>query len=575
MDGKQVQTLTIDAPSDGNSIDLFGMQRDFRMHVPQGEHWLAASILRVYEGLPPSYEGPNPSSRPEPPRPDPKKLAKIPPDATPEQVAKAIEVATEKIQKNRIPANRVYVHYLETVGPYNQKLGPSPESRKLIFGCGHQHQHTATCPRMILSYFARRAFRRPVNSTDLQAYLDLYTQARKQGSEFDDSIGVALQAILVSPDFLFRIEAPASLRAQAGRLRNVSYNPAAQPADPDIQEVSDYALASRLSYFLWSTMPDDELMRYADQHLLRRPEVLRAKVQQMLKDPRSQALADNFAGQWLELRKLESNNPDHDKFPEFDEYLRMSMRQETELFFEDIVHNDRSILDFLDSKSTFVNQKLADYYGIKGVKGTEFRKVSLEGMPRSGVLTQASVLTVSSYATRTSPVLRGKWVLENTLNAPIPPPPPNVPRLNEDSVGLSASIRMQMEEHRKNPMCASCHQKMDPIGFAFENYNAIGQWRDQDGKWPIDASGKLPDGRAFVGALQLEQIYRKQPQQFAECVTEKLLTYALGRGLERYDRPTVKAIVQKISAHDYRFSDLVLEIVNSMPFEMHRIGDRT
>ncbi len=574
IDGKQVQTLTIDAPSDGGSIDLFGMQSSFKMHVPQGEHWLAASVLRVYEGLPPSYGGLHPSARPEPPPPDPKKLAKIPPNATPEQVAKAVEAVTEKIKKNHVPANRVYVHYLEVVGPYNEKLGPAIESRKLIFVCGHQHQHTANCPRLILSRFARRAFRRPVNPAELQPYLDLYAQARKEGSTFDDSIGVALQAILVSPDFLFRIETPVPLQAHAGALHNVSYHPASPAANSDIQEVSDYALASRLSYFLWSTMPDDELMRCADQHSLHRTEVLKAQVRRMLKDPRSQALADNFAGQWLELRKLESDNPDHEKFPEFDEYLRMSMRQESELFFEDMMRNDRSILDFLDSKSTFVNQKLATFYGIPDVEGTEFRKVSLEGIPRQGILTQASVLTVSSYATRTSPVLRGKWVLENMLNSPIPPPPPNVPRLNEDSVGLSASIRMQMEEHRKNPMCASCHQKMDPIGFAFENYNAIGEWRDKDGKWPVDASGKLPDGRTFVGALQLEQIYRNQPQQFAECVTEKLLTYALGRGLERYDRPTVKDIVKKISASDYRFSDLVLEIVNSMPFQMRR-GDRT
>ncbi len=575
LDGKQIQTLTIDAPSDGSSIDLFGRQSEFKLRVPQGEHWLAASILRVYEGLPPSYGGPNPSTRPEPPPPDPKKFAKIPPNATPEQAAQAIEVAAEKIKKNHVPANRVYVHYMEIVGPYNQQLGPSAESRKLIFVCGHQHQHTASCPRLILSHFARRAFRRPVTAGDLQPYLDLYAQARKQGSNFDDSIGIALQAILVSPDFLFRIEAPAQQQARASALHNARYSPSAAAVEGDIQKLSDYALASRLSYFLWSTMPDDNLMRDADQHVLHRPEVLRAQVTRMLKDPRSQALADNFAGQWLELRKLESDSPDHDKFPEFDEYLRMSMRQETELFFEDLVHNDRSILEFLDSKSTFVNQKLADFYGIPDVTGTEFRKVSLEGMPRSGVLTQASVLTVSSYATRTSPVLRGKWVLENMLNSPIPPPPPNVPRLNEDTVGLGASMRTQMEEHRKNPMCASCHQKMDPIGFAFENYNAIGEWRDKDGKWPIDASGKLPDGRSFVGALQLEQIYRNQPQQFAECVTEKLLTYALGRGLERYDRPTVKDIVRKISQRDYRFSDLVLEIVNSMPFEMRRGGNPT
>ncbi|HEX4773346.1 MAG TPA: DUF1592 domain-containing protein [Bryobacteraceae bacterium] len=565
LDGKLVRTLDIDAPSDGHSIDLFGMQREVKLHVTQGDHWIAASILRLYEGLPPSYGGPNPSKRLEPPPPDPKKLAKIPANATPEQTATAIAAAQEKIKKSFVPANRVYVHFVEVIGPYNEKLGPSAESRKLIFICGHQEKHDADCPRVILTHFARRAFRRPVTAPEVKPYVELYAQARQQGSTFDDAIGMALQAILVSPDFLFRLETQEpTLKARSNGLHNVSY----AGTDSGIQPISEYALASRLSYFLWSTMPDAELMHCAERHVLRKPGVLEAQVERMLKDPRSKALADNFAGQWLELRKLEYDRPDHDKFPQFDEYLRMSMRQETELFFEDIVHNNRSILDFLNSKQTFLNQKLAEFYGIPGVEGTEFRPVSLNGTNRSGVLTQASVLTVSSYATRTSPVLRGKWVLENMLNSLIPPPPPNVPRLDEETVGLGASIRTQMEEHRKNPMCASCHQKMDPIGFAFENYNAIGQWREKDGKWPVDASGKLPDGRTFVGALQLEQIYAGAPTQFAECVTVKLLTYALGRGLERYDRPAVKAIAQQIAADKYRFDDLVLAIVNSLPFEM-------
>lgn len=570
LDGKQIQTLEIDAPSDGGSIDLFGMQREVKIHVPAGDHWLAASILRIYEGLPPSYGGPNPSTRLEPPPPDPKKYAKIPPNATPQQVSDAIAAAEAKILKNKVPANRVYVHYVEVIGPYNVHTGRSAESQKLVFVCGHKDHHNANCPKLIIGHFAKRAFRRPVSPTELKPYLELYAQARQAGSSFDDSIGVALQAILVSPDFLFRIDSLEPLKASASTFRKVSLT-GLQPGTPvptDAQPISDYALASRVSYFLWSTMPDDELMRCADRHTLRKPAVLKAQIERMLRDPRSQALADNFAGQWLELRKLESVHPDHDKFPNWDDYLRMSMRQETELFFEDIVHNNRSILDFLDSKTTFVNEKLAEFYGIPGVTGTEFRKVSLDGTHRSGVLTQASVLTVSSYATRTSPVLRGKWVLENMLNSPIPPPPPNVPALDEEKVGLDATIRMQMEAHRKNPMCASCHMKMDPIGFAFENFNAIGQWRDKDGKWTIDASGKLPDGRAFVGAQQLEQIYTNNPEQFAECVTEKLMTYALGRGLERYDRPAVKAIVKNISADDYRFSDLVMQIVNSLPFEM-------
>jgi hypothetical protein len=571
LDGKQAQTATIDAPLAGFSIDLFGMQREVKVRVPAGDHWLAASILKVYEGLPPSYGGANPSTRPIPPPPTLATFLKIPPNATPEQTAEARAKAEDRLKKSKVPADRVYVHYIEVVGPYNQTMGAAVESRKAIFICGHQNRHSPNCPKLILAHFARRAFRRPVSGVDLQPYLDLYAQSRKQGFSFDDAIGVALQAILVSPDFLFRIETPESAPAKTV-LRNATYGGL---QGVDAQPISEYALASRLSYFLWSTMPDEELMRCADRHTLRRPEVLKAQVQRMLKDPRAHSLADNFAGQWLELRKLESVGPDHEKFPQWSDYLRMSMQQETEMFFEDVVQNDKSILDFLDSKTTFVNQKLAEFYGIPGVEGTEFRKVDLTGSHRSGILTQASVLTVSSYATRTSPVLRGKWVLENFLNATIPPPPPNVPRFDESTVGLDASMRQQLEEHRRNPMCASCHSKMDPIGFSFENYNAIGQWRDKDGKWPVDASGQLPTGQTFKGALELEAIYRQQPDSFAECVTVKLLTYALGRGIERYDRPTVKQIVKRISADEYRFSDLVLEIVNSLPFEMRRGGDRT
>ena len=577
LDGKQVQTLTINGRFDGSSIDLFGAQAEVRTRVPAGEHWLAASVLHIYEGLPPSYGGAAPSAQPEPPPPDPAKFMKVAPGATPEQIAVARHKAEERIKKAFVPANRVVVHYIEVVGPYNQRTEPYENARKLIFICGHQEKHNAGCPKRILAHFARRAFRRPVSPQDLQPYLDLYAQARKEGSSFDDSIGIALQAVLVSPDFLFRIETPelnASRRqATSPSFKNVSYGE--RQAESDIAPISEYALASRLSYFLWSTMPDDELMRCADRHTLRRPEVLKAQVHRMLQDPRSHALADNFAGQWLELRKLESVHPDHDRFPQWDDYLRMSMQGETERVFEDVVHNNKSVLDFLDGKTTFVNQKLAEFYGIPGIQGTDFQKVNLEGTHRGGLLTQASVMTVSSYATRTSPVIRGKWVLENFLNATIPPPPANVPRFDESKVGSDFSIRQQMEAHRANPMCAACHSKMDPIGFSFENYNAIGQWRDKDGKWPIDAAGKLPSGQTFNGAQELEAIYRKNPDTFVECVTYKLLTYALGRGLERYDRPTVKEISKRIAADDYRFDDLVLEIVNSLPFEMSRVGART
>lgn len=572
IDGKKAQEFSIDAPSDGFGIDLFGSQSEFKLHVPSGEHWLSASVMRIYEGLPPSWHGPNPSKRPEPPPPDITKFMRKLKDPTPEQLEAERKKAADRMAKAKIAANRVYIHYVEVAGPYTQDAVKPVESRARIFTCGHTEgqAHTASCPRTIVSNFARRAFRRPVGDADVQPYLALYKQARQAGSNFDEAIGVALQGVLVAPDFLFRIERTEAARAP---FRNASLSPdggKAPASMASIVPIDQFSLASRLSYFLWSTMPDEELMRCAERGTLRNPATLKAQVQRMLKDPRSHALAENFAGQWLELRRLESVVPDREKFPDFDNYLRMSMRQETEMFFDDMVHQDRSVLELIDGKSTFVNQKLAEFYGIPGVTGTDFRRVSLEGTKRSGILTQASVLTVSSYATRTSPVLRGKWVLENLLNAPPPPPPPNVPKLDEEASGTTASIREQMEAHRANPMCASCHSKMDPLGFALENFNAIGAWREKDGKFPIDASGKLPDGRGFNGAAGLETLFRQQPDAFVECVTDKLLTYALGRGLERYDRRTVKEISKRVAGDDYRFSSLVLEIVNSLPFQMRR-----
>lgn len=317
-------------------------------------------------------------------------------------------------------------------------------------------------------------------------------------------------------------------------------------------------------------MPDDELLRCADQGRLKKPEVLAAQVERLLKDPKSRALVESFGGQWLELRKLESVKPDRERFPEFEEYLLRSMRRETELFFDNILRQDLSILDFLDGNYTFLNERLAQFYKIAGVTGTEFRKVDLTGTERGGVLTQASVLTVSSYATRTSPVLRGKWILENLLNAPPPPPPPDVPNLDEARIGQSASMREQLEQHRKNATCASCHARMDPLGFGLENFDATGAWRTQDGKFPVDASGTLPDGRSFKGPQELRAILRADRTAFTEGLTEKLLTYALGRGLERYDKPAVKKIASLVAAENYRFSSLVLEIVRSLPFQMRR-----
>jgi hypothetical protein len=315
-------------------------------------------------------------------------------------------------------------------------------------------------------------------------------------------------------------------------------------------------------------MPDDRLLRCADRGLLSKPEILRTQVRRMLQDPKSHALVENFGGQWLELRKLEAAHPDRQRFPEFDDYLRMSMQRETELFLENLVREDRSLLNLIDGRYSFLNERLAEFYGLPRVRGPEFREVALADPHRGGILTQASVLTVSSYPTRTSPVLRGKWVLANLLNAAPPPPPPNVPNLDETKIGETVSLRRQLEAHRANATCASCHARMDPLGFALENFDAIGQWRTQDGKLPVDAAGSLPDGRPVQGPDGLKAILKSDRDAFTRCVTEKLLTYALGRGLEPADQRAVRAIARAVAADDYRFSALVYGIVTSPPFQM-------
>jgi len=551
IDGKQV--AKIDSFADLDNIAKFGSlegaDKTVRAHVPAGEHQVDISGLNIYDGLPAKYKGNKPNNGPEAPV---RTFVLEPPgpDATKEQIA-AYERRKANIAANggggRRNANRppsitdvsFRINFVEIIGPYNAIERPSVESRRRIFTCTTQDP---ACARKIVSDFARRAYRRPVEPQEVTRLMALVNDSRKRGDSFDQSIATGLEAILVSPRFLFRIE----------------------------HSIDDYELASRLSYFLWSSMPDDELLRVADRHTLRNPEVLKAQVTRMLKDPKSSGLAADFAGQWLEFRALESARPDPNRFPKYDDYLRDSERQETEMFFEYIMHEDRSVLDFLNGKYTFLNGKLAEFYGIPGIHGPEFRLVDLKDTPRAGVLTQGSVLTVSSYSTRTSVVLRGKWVLENLLNAPVPPPPPNVPLLDEAKVGSAASLRESMEQHRANPICASCHSRMDPIGFGLENFDAIGQWRTQDGAFPIDASGQLTNGTKFSGPAELTGVLAKQPQAFAGAITEKMLTYALGRGLEPYDRPTLKAITQKLAQNDYRFSSLVLGIVESLPFQARK-----
>ena len=409
---------------------------------------------------------------------------------------------------------------------------------------------------MILTNFVSRAFRRPATSGEVDEYLSYVALARKHGDPFEEGIATALEAVLVSPKFLYRIE-----RDQAA------------PAGKSSVPVSEYELASRLSYFLWSSTPDADLLRAAAQRKLRQPDLLKAEVMRMLRDPKSSALVENFFGEWLQFKNIDVVRPDLEKFPGFDDGLRLAMRRETGMFVDNIIRNNRSVLELLDADYTFVNERLARFYGIPGVTGPEFRLVNVGATDRGGgILSHASVLTVSSYSTRTSPVLRGKWILENLLNAPPPAPPPGVPPLEENKGAASGTLRQQMEAHRKSPACASCHSRMDPLGFGLENFNAIGAWRTQDGNFPVDASGVLPDGRAFQTPAQLKALLLQDRGAFVSCLVEKLLTYSLGRGLERYDKPAEAEIVAKLPSQDYKFAELVLDVVNSLPFQMRSAG---
>ncbi len=443
-----------------------------------------------------------------------------------------------------------FLEYIQVYGPGKQTPAQVTPAYQRIFVCG---QHTPECARRIIEPLVHRAYRRPAMKSEVDELLSLIRMAQNRGDTFENGVRVALTAILVNPNFLFRIE-----RDPAGA--------------GSIHRISDIELASRLSYFLWSSMPDDEMLTLAEQDRLHLPEILHAQMKRLLDDPRSRALVDNFGGQWLQFRNLDVLQPDPHKFPEFDAGLREAMRTETELFFAAIIHEDRSILDFLDGRFTYLNERLAKHYGIdEGTPfGPEFRRVELDGAERSGVLTQASVLTVSSYPTRTSPVIRGKWVLENLLDTPPPPPPPDVPPLNEAAVGTTASLREQLEKHRSNAVCAGCHARMDPIGFGLENYDAIGRYRTTDGKFLIDSSGTLPNGKSFAGAAELKTILRNDPQNFTRALSAKLLTYALGRGLEAYDRAAIATIMNRVQQNDYRFSALVQAIVDSVPFQMRR-----
>jgi hypothetical protein len=442
-----------------------------------------------------------------------------------------------------------YADSMTFVGPYASSV-EKPSRRKILI-CDPESGRA--CVEKIVANLAHHAWRRPVTTPENASLMKFVAMAKSEGQSTEQGIQLALQAMLVSPNFLFRIE----------------HDP--KPTDAaKSHPVSEVELASRLSYFLWSSMPDDELLGLAEAGKLRAPGALDAQVKRMLADPRSSALAENFAGQWLELRNLDVVKPDPQKFPEWNPELRDAMRAETRLFFDSILRENRPLADFLDARYTFLNEKLAKFYGIAGVTGPEFRRVELETPERGGILGQAGVLTVSSYPTRTSVVLRGKYILQNILGAPPPPPPGDVPPLDEGAVGTAMSLRQQMEKHRADPACATCHSKMDPLGFGLENYDGIGRWRTLDGKFPVDSSGTLPNGKTFVTPAEMRSLLRSQLPQFARCMAEKMLTYSIGRGLGPSDRRSVDEILRKWAAADYPFQSLIFEVVQSLPFQARR-----
>ena len=454
-----------------------------------------------------------------------------------------------------------YLGSITVTGPFEAAGGTpaeEPPSRRRIFVCrpadGSAEAEATACARRIVSALARRAYRRPVTPADLDVLLGFFDDGRREGG-FDAGIEMALRWLLASPEFVLRVE-----RDPAGVAAGESY------------AVSDLELASRLSFFLWSSIPDDELLDLAEAGRLREPAVLEAQARRMLADERSRALVTSFASQWLYLRNVPAVVPDEDRFPDVGEGLRQAMRRETELFVESVFRDDRNVLDLLTADYTFVNERLARHYGMPGVYGSHFRRVPVAHEARRGLLGHASILSVTSYPNRTSPVLRGKWVLENLLGTPPALPPPDVPALEETTgTGEALSMREATERHRANPVCASCHRLMDPPGFALEQFDAVGRFRTRSAAGtPIDATGELPDGTRFDGAAGLREALAGRPDRFVGTLTEKLLTYALGRGLEHYDAPAVRAITHAAAEDGYRFSSLVVGIVESAPFKMRR-----
>jgi len=456
-------------------------------------------------------------------------------------------------EKKRQDRN-LLVSRIEVAGPLTVDFSSTSEFQRAFLADRPSAEMTLNVAvRNNLRPFLKQAFRRPITESELDQFVQFVTAEMELGQSFDAAMQLTLQAVLVSPHFLFRVETD----------RN--------PEDPaDTHPLNDFELASRLSYFLWSSMPDERLFALAERNELHRDEILEAEVRRMLGDPKSQALVDNFAEQWLQLRILNDLRPDPETFPEFGPELRADMQQETKRLFAHILQQDRSLLDCLDARYTFVNERLAKHYGLPGITGNEFREVSLEGTPRAGLLTHASVMTMTSNPNRTSPVKRGKWIMEVILNTPPPPPPPNVPELEAAKAAAGLTLRQQLELHRQNVSCASCHRVMDELGFGLENFDPIGRYRESDGSTPLDVTGELPGGAKFAGSQELAGVLKQKQTEFAKCLADKLLTYALGRGLEYYDRCTVNRIAETAQSQQLKFSALVTAIVKSEAFRLRR-----
>ena len=493
-------------------------------------------------------------------------LDKVPlPTDAPVMLPLDVSIDGARVQQISVPSYRMSPRFsqrnfprdllqIDVTGPFSPAgVGDTP-ARARIFLCKPARASAETrCAKRIVAALARRAYRRPVTRADVAPLMRIYA-AERRASDFEHGVEAAVEAILVSPHFLFLIE----------------QDPAGS-APGSVHPISDLGLASRLSFFLWSSIPDETLLKVAEKRQLHDPAVLDAQISRMLADPRAEALTKNFAGQWLFLRNLGQQRPDIAVFPAFDARLRAAMARETEMFFSYVVRANRSVLDFIAADYSFLNARLAEHYGISGVNGTAFRRVALDpSSHRGGLLGQASILTVTSYGNRTSVVKRGKWILDNMLAAPPPPPPPDVPALQETHDGRQLTAREQLELHRKNPACASCHMKMDPLGFALENFDAVGAFRTKDAGQPIDASATMPDGTAFAGIAGLQRILMSRKDEFTRAFTERLMTYALARGLGARDMPAVRAIARDAAADGYRVQTIIKGIAASTPFTLRR-----